>query len=45
LLLKDHVRLSSTQRRFKDNPEIESFPGHFKEEARSSFLDAQSFAE
>jgi len=45
LLLKDEVRLSYTLRGFKDNPEMESFIGHFKEEGRSLFLDAQSIAE
>ena len=45
LLLKDDVRLSYTLRGFKDNPEMESFIGHFKEEGRSLFLDAQSIAE
>jgi putative transposase len=45
LLLKDGVRLSYTLQGFKDNPEMESFIGHFKEEGRSLFLDAQSIAE
>jgi len=45
LLLKDEVRLSYTLRGFEDNPEMESFIGHFKEEGRSLFLDAQSIAE
>ena len=45
LLLKDDMRLSYTLRGFKDNPEMESFIGHFKEEGRSLFLDAQSIAE
>lgn len=45
LLLKDDVRLSYTLQGFKDNPEMESFIGHFKEEGRSLFLDAQSIAE
>jgi transposase InsO family protein len=45
LLLKDEVRLSYSLRGFKDNPEMESFIGHFKEEGRSLFLDAQSIAE
>jgi putative transposase len=45
LLLKDDVRLSYTLRGFKDNPEMESFIGHFKEEGRSLFLDAQNIAE
>jgi putative transposase len=45
LLLKDGVRLSYTLQGFKDNPEMESFIGHFKEEGRSLFLDAQSLAE
>jgi putative transposase len=45
LLLKDEVRLSYALQGFKDNPEMESFIGHFKEEGRSLFLDAQSIAE
>ena len=45
LLLKDDVRLSYALGGFKDNPEMESFIGHFKEEGRSLFLDAQSLAE
>jgi len=45
LLLKDGVRLSYALRGFKDNPEMESFIGHFKQEGRSLFLDAQSLAE
>lgn len=44
LLLKDEVRLSYTLRGFKDNPEMESFISHFKEEGRSLFLDAQNSA-
>ena len=42
LLLKDSVPLSYTLRRFKDNPQKESFFSRFKEEGRSLFLDAQS---
>ena len=45
LLLKDGVRLSYTLRGFKDNPEMESFNGHFKAEGRSLFLDAQTITE
>jgi putative transposase len=45
LLLKDGVRLSYALGGFKDNPQMESFIGHFKEEGRSLFLDAQSIAE
>lgn len=45
LLLKDAVQLSYTLRGFKDNPEMESFLGHFKEEGRSLFLDAESIPE
>lgn len=45
LLLNDEVQLSYTLRGFKDNPEIESFIGHFKQEGRSLFLDAQSLTE
>jgi putative transposase len=45
LLLKDGVRLSYALRGFKDNPEMESFIGHFKQEGRSLFLDAQNIAE
>lgn len=45
LLLKDGVRLSYALRGFKDNPEMESFFSHFKQEGRSLFLDAQTMAE
>ena len=42
LLLKDKVRLSYALRGAKDNPEMESFNGHFKEENHSLLLDAQN---
>lgn len=42
LLLKDRLRLSYALRGAKDNPEMESFNGHFKPEGHSLFLDAQS---
>jgi len=45
LLLKDGVRLSYALGGAKDNPEMESFIGRFKEEGQSLFLDAQSLAE
>lgn len=45
LVLEDGVRLSFTLRGFKDNPEMESFNGRFKEEGRSLFLNAQNLDE
>lgn len=45
LLLEDKVRLSYALRGAKDNPEMESFNGHFKNEALSLFLDAQTLDE
>ena len=45
LLLKDEVRLSYALGGAKDNPEMESFIGRFKEENHSLFLDAQTLAE
>ena len=45
LLLEDKVRLSYALRGAKDNPEMESFNGHFKNEAPSLFLDAQTLDE
>ncbi len=45
LLLKDSVRVSYALGGAKDNPEMESFTGRFKEENHSLFLDAQSLAE
>lgn len=45
LLLKDSVRLSYALGGAKDNPQMESFFGRFKEENHSLFLDAQSLAE
>jgi putative transposase len=45
LLLKDKARLSYALGGAKDNPEMESFNGHFKGEAHSLFLEAQSLAE
>jgi len=40
LLLKDKVRLSYALDGAKDNTEMESFNGHFKQEGNSLFLDA-----
>jgi len=45
LLLKDSVRVSYALEGAKDNPQMESFTGRFKEENHSLFLDAQSLAE
>lgn len=42
LLLKDQSWLSYALRGAKDNPEMESFNGHFKTEGQSLFLEAQS---
>jgi transposase InsO family protein len=45
VLLKDKARLSYALGGAKDNPEMESFNGHFKGEAHSLFLEAQSLDE
>jgi putative transposase len=45
LLLEDRVRLSYALCGAKDNPEMESFNGHFKNEALSLFSDAQTLDE
>lgn len=45
VLMKDHVRVSYALGGAKDNPEMESFTGRFKEENQSLFLDAQNLAE
>ena len=45
LVLEDGMRLSYTLRGAKDNPEMESFIGRFKEEGRSLFLNAQNLDE
>lgn len=45
LLLKDGVRVSYALGGAKDNPEMESFIGRFKEENHSLFLDTQGLAE
>lgn len=45
LLLKDKSRLSYALGGAKDNPEMESFNGHFKGEGHSLFLEAQSLDE
>jgi putative transposase len=45
LLLEDKLRLSYALGGAKDNPEMESFNGHFKGEANSLFLEAQSLDE
>jgi putative transposase len=45
VLVKDKARLSYALGGAKDNPEMESFNGHFKGEAHSLFLQAQSLDE
>ncbi len=45
LLLKDKVRLSYALDGAKDNPEMESFNGRFKQEGNSLFLDAGDMEE
>jgi len=45
LVLEDGMQLSYTLRGAKDNPEMESFNGRFKEEGRSLFLNAQNLDE
>ena len=45
LLLKDKVRLSYALDGAKDNPEMESFNGRFKQESNSLFLDAGDMEE
>jgi putative transposase len=45
LLLEDKVRLSYALNGFRDNPEMESFNGHFKQEGNSLFLDARNMEE
>ena len=45
LLLKDKARLSYALRGAKDNPEMESFNGRFKDENHSLLLEAQSLDE
>ena len=45
LILEDGVRLSYTLRGAKDNPEMESFHGRFKQEGGSLFLEAHNLAE
>jgi len=45
VLLKDKSRLSYALGGAKDNPEMESFNGHFKGEGHSLFLEAQSLDE
>jgi transposase InsO family protein len=45
LLLKDKVRLSYALNGAKDNPEMESFNGRFKQEGNSLFLDAGDMEE
>ncbi len=44
-LLADGVRVSYALNGFKDNPEMESFIGRFKEENHSLLLEAQTIAE
>ncbi len=45
LLLKEKVRLSYALDGAKDNPEMESFNGRFKQEGNSLFLDAGDMEE
>jgi len=45
LLLKDRARLSYALRGAKDNPEMESFNGRFKDENHSLLLEAQNLDE
>lgn len=45
LLLADKVHVSYALRGAKDNPEMESFNGHFKNEALSLFSDAQTLGD
>jgi transposase InsO family protein len=45
LLLRDKVRLSYALDGARDNPEMESFNGHFKQEGNSLFLDAGDMEE
>lgn len=45
LLLKDAVSMSFALAGARDNPEMESFNGHFKTENRSLLLDAETFTE
>jgi len=45
LLLKDGARISYALRGAKDNPEMESFFGRFKQENHSLFLDASNLTE
>ena len=44
LLLADSVRISYALRGARDNPEIESFHGRFKEENYSPLLDAEDLS-
>lgn len=45
LLLDEGLQLSYALRGAKDNPEMESFNGHFKGEGHSLFLEAQTLAD
>lgn len=45
LLLEDRARLSYALNGARDNPEMESFNGHFKQEGNTLFLDAGDMAE
>ena len=45
LLLEDKVRLSYALNGARDNPEMECFNGHFKQEGNSLFLDAHGMEE
>ncbi|MFO7743316.1 MAG: integrase core domain-containing protein, partial [Anaerolineae bacterium] len=45
LLLEDGLQMSYALRGAKDNPEMESFNGHFKGEGHSLFLEARSMTD
>ena len=45
LLLEDRARLSYALNGARDNTEMESFNGHFKQEGNSLFLDACNIGE
>ena len=45
LLLEDRLRISYALNGARDNPQMESFIGHFKDEGRSLFLEAETVNE
>lgn len=45
LLLEDKLRISYALNGARDNPQMESFIGHFKDEGRSLFLEAETVNE